>query len=206
MTTTSNTCTACQNLEDYAFDFVANGLSDDMKSSLRTDNGLLPSTGHDDCKDLNDLNDCLVGGMVDKIPSYDECDIDQALQDVLENLYNVLGAIIANDCGQWDNIHALWDEINKIKARLDAIEKRLGALEKATADLGDMREALRKILQNLYNSGAWSNTGDTIFKGSFNSGRNIANGNINLFGGTADGSSFIRTNNGKTENDLFGGK
>ena len=61
------------------------------------------------------------------------------------------------------------------------------------------------MLQNLQNSGAWNQTGNTIFEGSFNAGRNIATGNINLFGGTPDGDAFIRTNNDKTENDLAGG-
>ena len=68
-----------------------------------------------------------------------------------------------------------------------------------------LKEAFTTILQNLQNSGAWNQTGNTIFEGSFNAGRNIATGNINLFGGTPDGDAFIRTNNGKTENDLAGG-
>lgn len=68
-----------------------------------------------------------------------------------------------------------------------------------------LKGAFTTVLQNLQNSGAWNQTGNTIFEGSFNAGRNIATGNINLFGGTADGNAFIRTNNGKTENDLAGG-
>lgn len=68
-----------------------------------------------------------------------------------------------------------------------------------------LKGAFTAVLQNLKDSGAWNQTGDTIFEGSFNSGRNIATGNINLFGGTVDGNAFIRTNNGKTENDLAGG-
>lgn len=68
-----------------------------------------------------------------------------------------------------------------------------------------LKDAFTTVLQNLQNSGAWKQTGNTIFEGSFNAGRNIATGNINLFGGTVDGNAFIRTNNGKTENDLAGG-
>ena len=68
-----------------------------------------------------------------------------------------------------------------------------------------LKGAFTTVLQNLQNSGAWNQTGNTIFEGSFNAGRNIATGNINLFGGTPDGDAFIRTNNGKTENDLAGG-
>ena len=68
-----------------------------------------------------------------------------------------------------------------------------------------LKGAFTTLLQNLKNSGAWNQTGNTIFEGSLRPDRNIATGNINLFGGTVDGNAFIRTNNGKTENDLAGG-
>ena len=68
-----------------------------------------------------------------------------------------------------------------------------------------LKGAFTNLLQNLKDSGAWNQTGATIFDGSLKSGRNIATGNINLFGGTTDGKSFIRTNSGSTENDLAGG-
>lgn len=68
-----------------------------------------------------------------------------------------------------------------------------------------LKGAFTALLQNLKNSGAWNQTGNTIFEGNLRPDRNIATGNINLFGGTVDGNAFIRTNNGKTENDLAGG-
>ena len=73
------------------------------------------------------------------------------------------------------------------------------------AEYNKLKGALENLLQNLKNSGAWNQTGGTIFEGSLRPDRNIATGNINLFGGTVDGNAFIRTNNGKTENDLAGG-
>lgn len=87
------------------------------------------------------------------------------------------------------------DEVKRLDGRIDALNDKL---ENANAGL---QNALRKIIENLEGSGAW--TGGMT--GGFNQGRNIATGNINLFGGTPDGSSFIRTNNGSTENDLSGG-
>lgn len=68
-----------------------------------------------------------------------------------------------------------------------------------------LKGAFDKLLQDLKGSGAWKQTGGTIFEGNLYPDRHIATGNINLFGGTVDGSAFIRTNNGKTENDLAGG-
>lgn len=72
-------------------------------------------------------------------------------------------------------------------------------------EYNQLKGAFTALLQNLKNSGAWNQTGGNIFEGSLRPDRNIATGNINLFGGTVDGNAFIRTNNGKTENDLAGG-
>lgn len=69
----------------------------------------------------------------------------------------------------------------------------------------EVKDALVKLLQDLKNSGAWEQTGDNILAGRLKDNRHIATGNINLFGGQPDGNSFIRTNNGSTENDLTGG-
>nr|DAO17963.1 MAG TPA: Protein of unknown function (DUF1640) [Caudoviricetes sp.] len=116
------------------------------------------------------------------------------------------------------------DEVKRLDGRIDALndklEKEIKKLddritqevtklnERITAENNALKEkiealenALRKIIENLEGSGAW--TGGLT--GGFNQGRNIATGNINLFGGTPDGNSFIRTNNGSTENDLSGG-
>ena len=64
-----------------------------------------------------------------------------------------------------------------------------------------LKAVLTKIINNLQASGAWTGGLD----GDFVPNRNIATGNINVFGGTPDGTSFIRTNNSQTENDLAGG-
>jgi hypothetical protein len=71
--------------------------------------------------------------------------------------------------------------------------------------IGKMYDDLSLLLTNLKNSGAWTQTGATIFDGHMTDGRNIATGNINIFGGSVDGGSYIRTNNGSSENDLAGG-
>lgn len=88
-------------------------------------------------------------------------------------------------------------ELKKLLGIKD-LEDRVTELETKNQKL---EQALMKIITNLTNSGAWAGGID----GGFVSGRNLATGNINLFGGTADGSSFIRTNKGQSENDLAGG-
>lgn len=78
-------------------------------------------------------------------------------------------------------------------------------IDNQDSKIGKMYDDLSILLTNLKNSGAWTQTGDTIFDGHMTDGRNIATGNINIFGGSVDGGSYIRTNNGSTENDLAGG-
>ena len=73
------------------------------------------------------------------------------------------------------------------------------------AEYNKVKGALEKLLTDLKGSGAWRQTGSTLFEGELYPNRHVATGNINLFGGATDGSSFIRTNNGSTENDLAGG-
>lgn len=69
------------------------------------------------------------------------------------------------------------------------------------AENAKLKATLQKIIDNLTASGAWEGG----LEGNFVQGRNIATGNINIFGGVPDGNSFIRTNKNQTENDLAGG-
>ena len=85
-------------------------------------------------------------------------------------------------------------------AFLDYLRDKLG-IKALETKVNQLESALYKIIANLEKSGGWAGG----LTGGFNSGRNIATGNINIFGGTTDGNSFIRTNNGQTENDLAGG-
>ena len=78
-----------------------------------------------------------------------------------------------------------------------------------TQRLQTVENALKGIVGSLRHAGAWDSEtppdNSIDLRGSVKQGVNIAYGNINLFGGTPDGNSFIRTNNGSTENDLSGG-
>lgn len=103
-------------------------------------------------------------------------------------------------------IKKLDDRITKeVETLNNRITTENNYLKEQIQDLKDknngLETALRKIIENLEGSGAWSGG----LNGGFNQGRNLATGNINVFGGTPDGASFIRTNNGSTENDLAGG-
>lgn len=100
-------------------------------------------------------------------------------------------------------------EINNLKEKLEqekeARQRDKEDLQRQLQDQAnknnDLTDTLTKLISNLEKSGAWAGG----LKGNFKEGRNLATGNINIFGGTPDGNSFIRTNNGSTENDLSGG-
>lgn len=100
-------------------------------------------------------------------------------------------------------------EINNLKEKLEqekeARQRDKEDLQRQLQDQAtknnDLKDTLTKLISNLEKSGAWAGG----LKGNFKEGRNLATGNINIFGGLPDGNSFIRTNNGSTENDLSGG-
>lgn len=103
-------------------------------------------------------------------------------------------------------INKLDNKINeKVKELNDRITRETNQLRnelQSTKEKNDeMEHALQEIVKNLERSGAWSGG----LTGGFKGGRNLATGNINIFGGTPDGNSFIRTNSGQSENDLAGG-
>lgn len=94
------------------------------------------------------------------------------------------------------------NEVNRLDSKIDNLREEFEIYKQAqNGKTQALETALMKLINNLEGSGAWSGG----LAGGLNNGRNLATGNINLFGGTADGSSFIRTNIGQTENDLAGG-
>ena len=94
-----------------------------------------------------------------------------------QNADNALGARIDNETSQRQNADT-------------ALSNRITVLE----------SALTKVLTDLKGSGAWT-SGDNVLSGSMSANRHIASGNINLFTGTTDGNTFIRTTSGSNEND-----
>ena len=65
-------------------------------------------------------------------------------------------------------------------------------------EISQLKTALQKIVTNLYEGGnATSND-----LNNFNINNHIAAGNINLYGGTPDGQTLIRTHSGQAENDV----
>ena len=107
----SNYCSACENLKEYATNFVVNGITDKECGSLKNDTGLNPELAvlHNSCEDLNDLLNCLIGAQQDKLPAFDVCDWKEFMNELLSNMYNMQKAMICSECGQWSKIHEIED-------------------------------------------------------------------------------------------------
>ena len=94
-------CTACNDLREYAPDFVVNGTSDEVMEHLEKNEGLSGASGHKNCGDLLDVNDCLIGNMEDELDAYDVCEWKDFMGAFIPNLYETIKAMIASACGQW---------------------------------------------------------------------------------------------------------
>lgn len=120
-------CNACQELRDYAPNFVQNGVNTRVANSLKANTGFNPNLSvlHNDCEDLNDANDCLIGSKRDEIEAYEVCDWKEFMRKFLGNLYEMLKAIIAAICGLWiraDRLCELNDMVvNMVNGALTAV-------------------------------------------------------------------------------------
>lgn len=106
-------CKACDDLRTSSSEFMLNGVTPTVCTSLKNDTGFNPASGHNDCTDLDDANDCLIGTMEDEIEAYDVCDWKEYMKKFVPNVYNVIKAIICAVCGIWTNIKNLWTKVNK---------------------------------------------------------------------------------------------
>lgn len=216
-------CAACEDLKVYAHDFLVHGVTDDVANGFYNNTGFIKNDKRKNCEDLQNANDCLIFGENEKASMYNQCDWQEAYATITNNAGIMYELLIHSDCGQWDQIDALWkalnggladllEEIKKLNQRCDTLTTTINNLRsyvdgqdnKISAKVSNIEDALMKILVNLQESGAWQPDGTTM-NGNFVAGRHIAAGNINVFGGTPDGNSFIRTSNNATENDLAGG-
>lgn len=105
-------CQACIDLEHNYPELVVNGFTDDMCASMGNDTGLKASVGHNDCTDLKNLNDCLIGNMATELDKFDVCDWKAFMEDYITNDATVNEAMICAICGIWRQIHAIWDCLN----------------------------------------------------------------------------------------------
>ena len=79
-------CSACNDLREDAPNLIVNGLGETECTSLKNNTGLNPSNANDDCTDLENLNDCLVGNMEQEIDAYDVCEWKEFMKQFIPNV------------------------------------------------------------------------------------------------------------------------
>lgn len=114
-------CSACDELRQTSPSLVVNGLTDSNCTSLANDTGLNPRNDHDDCEDLHNLNDCLVGNMETEVKAYDVCDWKKFMKRFIPNVWTTLKGIICAICGLWTHIHKVEDDIDDICALVNQL-------------------------------------------------------------------------------------
>lgn len=107
-------CEACSDLQEESPSFVQNGVTKTICNSLKNNTGFNPSSGNDDCEDLDKANDCLVGNMEDMIDAYDVCSWKDYMRKFVPNVWTVFKAIICAICGLWTNVEKLWCHVEHL--------------------------------------------------------------------------------------------
>lgn len=116
------------------------------------------------------------------------CDIKDWTLCSFADVIEMMSSILKNECGA---DKAMADMLCALLQRIISLEN----------NVTNLTSGLQKILNNLYATGAITN--NNIANYQFNSGRNIATGNINLYG--QDNAHFIKcATSDTTENSLKG--
>lgn len=127
-------CDACNELRNDAPNLIVNGLTNTECTSLKNNTGLNPSSGNDDCTDLDNMNDCLIGNLEAEVDAYDVCDWKDFTKKYIENAWTVFKGIICAICGLWTNIKKILKEIDKIWCWLEHMTKNTGGVLHAYVD------------------------------------------------------------------------
>lgn len=127
-------CNACTELKSEVPELIVDGFNDSMCSSLKNDTGLKTSSGHNDCTDLNNMNDCLIGNMDVELDGYDACTWKDFMHDFIPNVWTMFKGVNCAVCGLWTNVHNLWSTIRSLCIT------RTGRKITLTSNLGDLCE------------------------------------------------------------------
>lgn len=161
-------CSACSSLREDAPSLIVNGLTESNITSLKNNTGLATNNGNDDCTDLNNMADCLVGNMAAEVDAYEVCDWKDFMKEYIPNVWTVLKGIIAAICGLWTNLTALTNTVKNICALMEAnLSHPVNAY--GTRPNGDAKyqggsiatkngyPILTPLAQNEMTTGAWPN-------------------------------------------------
>lgn len=116
-------CDACTDLRATSPEFVAFGVTDTVAASLMNNTGLNPNLTvlHEDCEDMADVVDCLIGRLKPK--DLKSCDVPDFLDKLTGNMYETFKALNAVDCGLWEKVKLLDEILKLLQEIMDKLEE-----------------------------------------------------------------------------------
>lgn len=148
-------CKACNELKETSLETARKGIGEEQCKSLQNDTGLNPKLPvlHNDCEDLNDLNDCFIDSFSEEIETYDDCDWKEYAKDHNSHIWNVFKAIICAICGLWKNIHDLWADLSNIWKNINdlwlAIKNINDKISNILIDIKNLWDDSKSVWQNI---------------------------------------------------------
>lgn len=116
-------CAACDELRNDAPNLVVNGMTSTECTSLKNNTGLNPSSGNNDCTDLDNMNDCLIGNLYEEVDMYDVCDWKEFTKNMLDNVWTMFKAIICAICGLWIKVTNILSRLSKLECIFNNLNK-----------------------------------------------------------------------------------
>lgn len=109
-------CNACSTLCETSPEFVTNGVTEKICTSLQNNTGLNPELEvlHENCEDFEVMNDCLIGKMDKEMDSFPNCDWKKFLHKFIPNIYEYLKALNCSLCGAWSNVRCTLTSLKKL--------------------------------------------------------------------------------------------
>lgn len=90
-------CDSCEQLRQDHPDFIINGFSDENCESISDNKGL--DGKNDNCEDLHNMNDCMIGMMENEVKAYETCDWKKFMRRFIPNVWTLFKGIICWLCG-----------------------------------------------------------------------------------------------------------
>lgn len=146
-----NPCESCAKLKEQNPEFTQNGISASHCNSLKNDTGLKPSLGHDNCEDLGDIIDCMLGSVVQQLEGSNPCTWRKFATQLMANLHNIMEANLCSECGQWISIHELERQVALLWAEIALIWAQINALWAKVNDLQSQINAINTEITNIKN-------------------------------------------------------
>lgn len=103
-------CDSCEELRQNAPNFMVNGFGNEECKHLKKNEGL--GGNNDNCTDVHDMDDCLVGMMDREVDAYEPCDWKEFMHNFIPNVWATLKAIICWLCGLQCKVNVLMNGIS----------------------------------------------------------------------------------------------